>query len=147
MAPRQRLASVPYALVAHQATTSTQATNASNADRLDTLDSTDFARTIHQHDERYYTESELSTSGAANVHWGNLRNIPAGFADGIDNGGLTGNIVMETSKTTWYGQCPATVYSSSNESNSAVQARMCIGDTCSSWVPLFCTAPLPSSGG
>ena len=149
MAPRQRLASVPYALVAYQATTATQATNATNADRLDTLDGTEFARTIHQHDDRYYPESELGTSGAANVHWGNLRNLPAGFADGIDNGGLTGNLVIETGTSPqWYGQCPAMAYGLSNQSgNSAVQARICIGDTCSSWATLLCTTPFPSSGG
>ncbi len=149
MVPRQRLASVPFAMRANEATTATQATNAANADRLDTLDSTDFARTIHQHDDRYYTESELGTSGAANVHWSNLRNLPAGFADGIDNGGLTGNLVIETGTSPqWYGQCPVMAYGLSYQSgNSAVQARICIGDTCSSWTTLLCTTPFPSSGG
>ncbi len=37
------------------------------------------------HDGRYSTETELATSGASAVHWGNLTAVPAGFADGIDN--------------------------------------------------------------
>lgn len=39
-------------------------------------------------DSRYYTETELQTSGSANVHWGNLTSVPAGFADGVDNIGI-----------------------------------------------------------
>ena len=39
----------------------------------------------HTHDARYYTESELQTSGSASVHWGNLTNVPAGLADGDDD--------------------------------------------------------------
>ncbi len=46
---------------------------------------TTVARSDHTHDDRYYTESELQTSGSAQVHWGNLTNVPAGFADGTDN--------------------------------------------------------------
>ena len=30
----------------------------------------------HTHDDRYYTESELQTSGQAQIHWGNLTNKP-----------------------------------------------------------------------
>ncbi len=57
-----------------------------DADRLDGLDSTAFAAATHLHDERYYTEAELSTSGGGGqVHWANLVGLPAGFADGIDN--------------------------------------------------------------
>ncbi|GIV76851.1 MAG: hypothetical protein KatS3mg050_1245 [Litorilinea sp.] len=47
------------------------------------------ARSDHNHDDRYYTETELQTSGSAQVHWGNLSNVPAGFADGTDDVGLT----------------------------------------------------------
>ena len=39
----------------------------------------------HLHDGRYYTETELQTSGSASVHWDNLTSVPAGFADGVDN--------------------------------------------------------------
>ena len=51
----------------------------------------------HAHDDNYYTEMELQTSGSANVHWDNLlATMPAGFADGVDNeGGVPlGVIVM-----------------------------------------------------
>jgi photosystem II stability/assembly factor-like uncharacterized protein len=48
------------------------------------------AHSDHSHDGRYYTEAELQTSGLANVNWGNLTNVPAGFADGIDNVGTGG---------------------------------------------------------
>jgi hypothetical protein len=56
-----------------------------------------YAAVGHTHDDRYFTETELQTSGSAAVNWGNLTNVPAGFADGVDNesGGagwsLTGN--------------------------------------------------------
>lgn len=40
-------------------------------------------------DNRYFTESELASSGGGEVHWGSLSNIPAGFADGVDNIGET----------------------------------------------------------
>ncbi len=31
----------------------------------------------HTHDDRYYTEIELTTSGQASVHWGNITNVPS----------------------------------------------------------------------
>lgn len=31
----------------------------------------------HNHDDRYYTETQLQTSGSAQVNWGNLTNVPA----------------------------------------------------------------------
>jgi preprotein translocase subunit Sec61beta len=38
------------------------------------------------HDPRYYTKTQLNTSGAGGaVHWGNLTAVPAGFADGVDD--------------------------------------------------------------
>lgn len=44
------------------------------------------------HDGRYFTEAELSTTGTINtatnpVDWTKLKNVPAGFADGVDNTG------------------------------------------------------------
>ncbi|UCG59347.1 MAG: hypothetical protein JSU70_07515 [Phycisphaerales bacterium] len=47
-----------------------------------------YAPTSHAHDNRYYTETELRSSGSASVHWGNLNSIPAGFADGVDDVGI-----------------------------------------------------------
>jgi hypothetical protein len=43
------------------------------------------ARGDHLHDSRYYTQTELQTSGSASVHWDNLASVPAGFADGVDD--------------------------------------------------------------
>jgi preprotein translocase subunit Sec61beta len=57
-----------------------------NADALDGFDSSAFSSAAHLHDSRYFTESELSTSGAGGaVHWDNLTAVPPGFADGIDD--------------------------------------------------------------
>jgi len=47
---------------------------------------TTVARSDHTHDDRYYTETELQTSGQASIHWGNLTDVPTGFADGVDDG-------------------------------------------------------------
>lgn len=48
------------------------------------------ARSDHQHDNRYYTESELRTGGTLNspgnpVAWTKLSGVPSGFADGVDD--------------------------------------------------------------
>lgn len=40
-------------------------------------DITDF--TSHNHDDRYYTETEISTSGSAAVHYANLTSVPTEF--------------------------------------------------------------------
>jgi hypothetical protein len=57
-----------------------------DAETLDGLDSTAFSATGHLHDGRYYTESELNTSGGGGaVHWLNLTNRPAGLDDGDDD--------------------------------------------------------------
>jgi hypothetical protein len=69
-----------------------------DADTLDGIDGAAYATdaytlalmSLHRgsadHDGRYYTETELNTSGAGgHVHWNNLTAVPAGFADGVDN--------------------------------------------------------------
>jgi len=56
-----------------------------DADLLDGLNSSAFASAGHTHDDRYFTETELSTDTPAQVHWNNLTAVPAGFADGLDN--------------------------------------------------------------
>ncbi|MCP4681023.1 MAG: hypothetical protein GY864_01655 [Desulfobacterales bacterium] len=35
----------------------------------------------------YYTKTNMQTSGQSQLHWANLTNVPAGFADGVDNTG------------------------------------------------------------
>jgi preprotein translocase subunit Sec61beta len=69
-----------------------------DAEALDGLDGADYATDAEaaglvaahaasaDHDGRYFTETELSTSGTAGaVHWDNLGGVPAGFADGVDD--------------------------------------------------------------
>jgi hypothetical protein len=69
-----------------------------DAELLDGIDSAAFATeselltavSLHagspDHDDRYFTETELATSGSGgSVHWDNLDSMPAGFADGTDD--------------------------------------------------------------
>jgi hypothetical protein len=76
MSPRMRITSVPWAFRAAVADT------VLNVPGL----------AAHDHDDRYYTESELNTSGSINdpsnpVDWTKLKSVPAGFADGVDDVG------------------------------------------------------------
>jgi len=73
----------------------------------------------HTHDDRYYTETELQTSGQAQVHWNNLTGVPAGFADGVDDdttysagaglslSGTQFSVVTSTVQSRVSGSCPA----------------------------------------
>lgn len=96
-----------------------------DADRLDGQEASAFATSSHDHDTRYYTESELSASdgnppnvGSNRMSWDNIADMPAGFADGVDNndggggGGYwsesggdvyraTGNVGIGTSSPGW----------------------------------------------
>jgi predicted regulator of Ras-like GTPase activity (Roadblock/LC7/MglB family) len=65
-----------------------------DAETLDGFDSVDLATdaelavhaTSADHDGRYFTESELSTSGGGGaVHWDNLTSVPVDLADGDDD--------------------------------------------------------------
>jgi hypothetical protein len=72
--PRQPLSSVAYAL---------------NSLRADTA-LTALEYPSHDHNDLYYTEAELNSSGTLNnpanpVDWTMLKNVPPDFADGIDN--------------------------------------------------------------
>lgn len=53
-----------------------------DADKLDGMDSSEFAASGHDHDTRYFTESELATAGDSTVHWSNLAAVPPDLADG-----------------------------------------------------------------
>jgi hypothetical protein len=64
-----------------------------DADMVDGLNADAFADTGHAHDARYWPRDSLSTPGSLNqgynpVDWTRLRNVPAGFADGSDDGGV-----------------------------------------------------------
>jgi hypothetical protein len=49
------------------------------------------ARSDHLHDSRYFTQQQLSAAGGTindpsnPVDWSRLKNVPSGFADGVDN--------------------------------------------------------------
>ena len=82
MTPRKRIVSVAFAILSE------------DADKLDGKDATEFADAAHNHDDRYYTETELNTSdgnppnqGSNRLSWDNLKDMPEGFADGVDNTG------------------------------------------------------------
>jgi len=86
-----------YAAGAGESETSGYATAAGDADLLDGYDSSEFAGSVHSHDSKYYTQTQLNTSDGSPpnqnsnlVHWNILTGMPAGFADGIDDTGDTG---------------------------------------------------------
>ena len=63
-----------------------------DADKVDGEHANAFADTAHNHDGRYYTKTDLSTPGVINqgdnpVDWTELKGVPPGFADGVDNTG------------------------------------------------------------
>ncbi len=48
-----------------------------DADTLDGEDAASFAQTVHEHDARYYTETELNApEGGGEVHWDNVTAVP-----------------------------------------------------------------------
>ncbi len=66
--------------------------SASSASRSDHQHDSAYATLSHDHDTRYFTETELSTAGTLNssgnpVDWSRLKNVPAAFADGTDDVG------------------------------------------------------------
>jgi hypothetical protein len=109
MAPRKQITSVAYALKTEE------------ANLLDGKDSGDFAASGHDHSGTYYTKTELNTSdgdppntGSNRVSWDNLADVPAGFADGVDDGGggLTLPFNGTTSSTTAFQVTTSTTASS-----------------------------------
>ncbi len=88
MVPRKALVSVGYAYRAY------------DANRLNGQEASSFAPAAHDHDERYFTETELNTNdgtinqGGDPVSWNKLKDVPAGFADGMDDVGAAGGITQ-----------------------------------------------------
>ena len=95
LSPRYELTAVPGAFRA------AVADSAIRASKLDGKDAADFAASDHQHDGRYYTETELKTNdGTVNesgdpVSWFKIKDMPAGFADGTDEVGSTGDGISQ----------------------------------------------------
>lgn len=51
-----------------------------------------FPPDAHTHDDRYYTKTELQTSGQASVHWGNITNVPDLTSSGITDAPIDGSL-------------------------------------------------------
>lgn len=82
ISPRREIVSVGYSF------------RSKHSDKLDGKDASDFATAGHNHDDSYYTENELNASdgnppnqGSNRMSWNNLKDVPDGFVDGIDNTG------------------------------------------------------------
>jgi len=114
--PRMQLATTPYAAFAQFA---------DDAGSVGGTTLTGLATSGHNHDDRYFTESELANSGAGgSVHWNNVTNVPAGFADGTDDTGssytagagitITGT-TLAVSQTTIEGWARGVCYDTSAE--------------------------------
>ena len=95
-----------------------------DTDLLDGQSSADFAAAAHDHDNRYFTETELSTSdgsapntGSNFLHWNVLNGVPADFVDGTD---ATGN---DWSLTGDSGTNPATDFLGTTD-NRALNLRV-----------------------
>ncbi len=61
-----------------------------------------YAQESHTHDDRYYTKTQLETTGQASVNWGNLFDVPAGLSDGDDDT-LAGLSCSEGKVAKWVG--------------------------------------------
>jgi hypothetical protein len=88
--PAGEVVSVPYAFYAEKAMV------AGSADSLGGEPSSAYSVAGHDHDDRYYTESELGDAGTINnvsnpVDWTKLKTVPGGFADGTDDVGGSGD--------------------------------------------------------
>jgi hypothetical protein len=79
--PRQQLASVPYALQAEQAEEAVQADTALQAD------------TASQADTALQADTAAQADTADSAPWSGLTGVPAGFADGSDDGAQYANII------------------------------------------------------
>ncbi|RKZ26464.1 hypothetical protein DRQ20_02920 [bacterium] len=77
-----------------------------DADKLDGYEASDFALVGHNHDDRYYTQTQLSTAGQAQVHWDNITNKPligdvtgVNAGNGLEGGGESGEIYIDLDTT------------------------------------------------
>ena len=104
MTQRKRIVSVAYAILSEDAA------------KLEGRHAADFADADHNHDTRYYSKTELNVSdgdppnqGSNRMSWDNLKDMPAGFADGVDNGGTGGDSDWTVSGENMYAGVPGNV--------------------------------------
>lgn len=64
----------PHRVTITQSLSADVTTNVSVAELNELVSGSD--TTLHTHDDRYYTETELQTSGSATIHWDNITNAP-----------------------------------------------------------------------
>jgi hypothetical protein len=67
-----------------------------DADMVDGHHADAFADTAHNHDDLYFTKQHVQAAGTINnpanpLDWTKLKNVPAGFADGVDDAGGAGD--------------------------------------------------------
>ena len=68
--------------------------SASDSDTLDGYHADHFSISGHNHDSRYYTETELATAGMSVVDWGNITNAPSFSGSGDSNWTKSGNDIQ-----------------------------------------------------
>ncbi|MFC1799700.1 hypothetical protein ACFL2Z_02170 [Candidatus Eisenbacteria bacterium] len=112
LSPRVELTSSPYAFRAAVA----ESTLAGAAVRP------------HDHDDRYYTESELNTAGTINnaanpVDWTKLKNVPEDFADGVDDVTSGGDLSLPYSGSTSSTASAFSVYNTGDGNGIKGEAR------------------------
>ena len=57
----------------------------------------------HNHDDRYYTQGQLSTSGGSNVHWNNISNKPSFITSETDPWGFDSHWFSTSGSTVTLG--------------------------------------------
>lgn len=81
LTPLTRWSKIDYSYISGKDDT----TNITSSELEELTDGSDTS--LHTHDNRYYTETELQTPGSASVHWDNITNSPVGSIT-IINGDL-----------------------------------------------------------
>jgi len=118
-----------------------------------TQDELDTHKASSDHDNQYFTETELSTNGGGSaVHWNNLTNVPAGLGDGddvagLDRAGFTMSTLDATGTLVGYisaimGSDGLPVVSYFDEGDDDLKVAHCDDAACTSW-----TTSTPVSAG
>jgi hypothetical protein len=90
------------------------------------------ARSDHEHDARYFTQSQLAAVGSINlgtnpVDWTKLKGVPSGFADNVDDVGAAGSglsLAGSTLSVVWGGTGSATTAARSDHNHDSIYAAV-----------------------